>query len=335
MMNFRRLLMSIACFGVLCSCALLAQPNQTVTAGKETTLVESTKKVEVKTPPRKGTARVASSGTAPDQKFSLIYKADDTSERASDQMEYTIEGQAQTLTIQIEPRQLELDPKAYAEIFKALILLFMLAVVLESALAVLFNWRPFVETLNARAVRPVVSFLVGYLFVEQFNLDLMTSVVNAATTSAYPVSSTGKILTALVLAGGSAGVNNLLVALGYRQKKTPETVTPTPPPNHAWVAIRLNRLQAEGPVQVFIGARPAANALPPLVGVIHGRSKPVIRYFFSDPGRFPGYGGHQVPANIDLSVELIGRDHNNADLHKTWGPYTVAGGAIINLDFDL
>jgi phospholipase C len=94
-------------------------------------------------------------------------------------------------------------------------------------------------------------------------------------------------------------------------------------------------VQAEGPVQVFVGTRPAAIALPPLVGVIHGRSKPVIRYFLSDPGRFPGYGGYQVPANIDLSVELVGRDHNNTDLHKTWGPYTVAGGAIINLDFDL
>jgi hypothetical protein len=163
----------------------------------------------------------------------------------------------------------------------------------------------------------------------------MTSIVNSTTTAALAPRPMGKVLTALVLAGGSAGVNNLLIALGYRQKKTPETSTPKPPPTQAWVAIRLDRVRAVGQVQVFLGTPLAANASPPLVGVIHGSSKPGIRYFFSDPGRFPGYGGHSVAANSDVSIELVGVDTNDQPLHQTWGPCTVAGGAIIDLDFKL
>ena len=32
-------------------------------------------------------------------------------------------------------------------------------------------------------------------------------------------------------------------------------------------------------------------ALPPLVGIITGSSRPGLRYFLNDPGRYPGYGG--------------------------------------------
>ena len=35
------------------------------------------------------------------------------------------------------------------------------------------------DTFDARAVRPLVSFLVDYVFVQTFHLDLMTSIVNS------------------------------------------------------------------------------------------------------------------------------------------------------------
>src|SRR4029453_3729230 len=138
-----------------------------------------------------------------------------------------------------------------------------------------------------------------------FSLDLVTTFVNTATMHDYGPNIPGKILTALVLAGGSAGVNSLLVALGYRERKTPETVTPKPPPNTAWIAVRIRCQKAVGPVQVFIGMKPNANSPPPLVGGIAGSSKPGMRYFLSDPGRFPGYGGHPVEANTQTSIELV------------------------------
>jgi hypothetical protein len=305
--------------------------TKTVSAGQETTLLDSKQKIDLKTAPKKGVARVETLGQGEGQLYKLNYKANDTAEKTTDELTYAADnGPAQILKIDIEPG----TPGVYETGFRVLFLLFVLAVILESALAILFNWRPFVETFNARAVRPLISFIVAYFFVHAFSLDLVTTFINAAMTHDYGPNIPGKILTALVLAGGSAGVNNLLVALGYRQQKTPETVTPKPPPNTAWIAVRVRRQQASGPVQVFIGVKPDANTPPPLVGVIAGSSRPGLRYFLSDPGRFPGYGGHSVPANTQTSVELVDGTAPNP-VTKNWGPYTVAGGAIIDLEFTM
>jgi hypothetical protein len=333
-----------ACVGLMVvlwwhAASLFAQTSattKTVVAGEETPLVEAKEKIEVKAAPRKGTARVDTSGTGNDQIFKLFYAANQTLESTTDEIQYQVGTAAtpQKVTLTIQPKPMQLTPQAYEASFKALFVLFVLAVVLESALAVLFNWRPFVETFNARAVRPLVSFIVAYLFVEAFTLDIVTSLINAATTGTHRPSVPGKILTALVLAGGSAGVNNLLVALGYRQKKTPETTAPSPPPDRAWIALRVDRKLAARPVNVFLGARPAAGR-PPLVGVIKGSSKPGLRFFLSDPGRFPGYGGHQVPASSEIAIDLVSTDAANNAVEIKWGPHTVAGGAVIDLDFVL
>jgi len=256
-------------------------PAQTTTRnvepGKRVKLVEDKQQIKVTKEPKNGKQEVIQP-TDEDRIFKLFYTANDTSEQATDELEYKIDdGPLQKLSINIEPKANDFSPKANQDIFKAVFLLFLLAVVLESALAVIFSWRPFVETFNARAVRPLISFIVAYLFVETFNLDLMTSIVNSATNASLVPGLPGQVLTALVLAGGSAGVNNLLVALGFRQKRTPETATPKPPPTQAWIAIRLDRNQAVGQVQVFLGTPTAGNPRPPLVGIIHGSSKPGIR----------------------------------------------------------
>jgi hypothetical protein len=101
--------------------------------------------------------------------------------------------------------------------------LFLLAVLLESALAIIFNWRPFIESFNARATRPLVSFGVALAFVVYFNFDAVTGLMNAVQKTAWPANWFGHVLTAAILAGGSAGVNTMLVALGFRELKTQDT----------------------------------------------------------------------------------------------------------------
>ena len=227
-----------------------------------------------------------------------------------------------------------LRPGAYEQVFQAVFLLFMLAIVLESGLAVIFNWRPFVERFNARAVKPLLSFIAAYLLVRIFpSLDLVTAMVNASTTAVYSPTEAGRILTALVLAGGSSGVHDLLVALGYRQRRTPELVMPKPPSGKAFLAVRLLRNKAVGAVNVFMGL-PAAPG-PALVGTINGTSKPGVRYFLSDGGRFPGYGGHAMEANTEVTVVLAGKDADGKDIAAKWGPHLVADGAIIDLEMAL
>jgi hypothetical protein len=182
----------------------------------------------------------------------------------------------------------------------------------------------------------MISFLAAWLLVSQFGLDLVTTVVGAATGGQTDSSVPGTVLTAMVLAGGSAGVNNVLVALGFREKKTPEAAIPKPPPDKAWIAVRINRKLAVRSIEVHIGTPSAANAPIPLVGMINGTSKRGLRYFLSDPGRFPTFGGHQVPAGVETRVDVIGQDKNKQNLPTVqWGPHVIAGGAIIDLEFDL
>jgi hypothetical protein len=326
-----------------------AQTTGKATVGQEASLVTNAQNLTVTVQPQKGAARVDKTA----DRFALLYKPkDDIKDKTTDSLEYQVAGQApQKITIDIEPRAAAADagqkpapdpgaaagfpPGTYEQSLRAIFVLFALAVILESSLAVIFNWRPFVETFNARAVRPVISFLVAYLFVVLFELDLMTKLVNVIKPGSYPPNTSGQLLTALMLAGGSAAVNNVLVGLGFRQKRTPESAVPKPPPTQGWIAVKVDRKRAVGPVSVFIGPPPAAGAKPPLVAVLHKPSRRGFRYFLADPGRFPNTGGYPIAANTVVVVHVDGIDSAKAPVHEEWGPTAIAGGAVIDLEFTM
>lgn len=214
-------------------------------------------------------------------------------------------------------------------------MLFVLATVLESALAILFNWRPFVETFNARAVRPVVSLAFALAFVYMFGLDLVTALARLIRPDVSKLEGTGKFLTAMVIAGGSAAVNNLMVGLGFRQVRTPETVILKPPADKGWISVSIVRTPAiTGPVTVSIGV--VANGEVPVVASLDKTTKPGLRYFFRDPGRFPGSGGYPVKKGDNVTVKVSAQKRDATDrLEKTWGPNLIADGAIIDLTFTM
>jgi hypothetical protein len=271
----------------------------------------------------------------------LYYTANDTDAPTTDSVAYKIgQGEPKKVDIQIAPKatrnpQSGFSDEAYPEAFKALFLLFVIAVILESALAILFNWRPFVETFNARAVRPVISLAVASVLVAHFDLDLVTTLARLIRPGVVTLDLTGMILTAMVIAGGSAGINNLLVGLGFRQVRTPETAVPKPPAKQGWISVSIVRDQAKGPVSVFIGTQ--VNKKTPLAGVVEKSTHPRLRYFLRDPGRFPGSGGHAVASGSEVTVEVTA-DNKTAgqpQLKKTWGPNLIADGAIIDLTFEM
>jgi hypothetical protein len=223
---------------------------------------------------------------------------------------------------------------AYPEAFKALFLLLVLAIVLEMALAILFNWRPFVETFNSRAVKPVVSLAFATALVYMFQIDLVTSLARLISPNVPALDDTGRILTAMVIAGGSAGVNNLMVGLGFRQQRTPETVTPKPPADKGWISVGIVRTDTiKGPVTVAIGKADATTGKVPVVASLErSASGRVYRYFFRDRGRFPGSGGYAVAKGDEITVKAnAAKAEGSGTVEKTWGPHVIADGAIIDL----
>ena len=229
--------------------------------------------------------------------------------------------------------------------FSTLMILFVLAVLIESALAVIFNWRLFLEMFNGRGVKTLVAILVSGITVAAFNLDQQ---VFEALLAAYGVTfeqpvppakadhTVAFILTTLILAGGSGGVNRILVALGYRQPVADAPRLPKAPKGMAWVAIRVTREEAVGPIEIHIQKKgPRTDRSPPeLAGVIApvGFWHRLWSVFFLDRSRYPPTAGHEVMPGHEYAI-LVEAHKQNGDLvdcelnNKT---YCFADGAIID-----
>jgi hypothetical protein len=325
----------------------------TMTAGEEKEICSGVKATVTPSPAKSGDLRTEGDpkGDAP---VRLLYKAKDTTAAVSESVTCTVGDKKTPVTINITPKPSAPaqtpnkdanDPRnsttnfseaAYPEAFKALFLLFVLAALLESALAILFNWRPFVETFNARAVRPLVSLVFALVFVYMFRLDIVTGLAKLISPAVPELDDTGKILTAMVIAGGSAAVNNLMVGLGFRQVRTPETVVAKPPADKGWISVSIVRTPSiTGPVTVAIGV--AAGAQVPVVASLVRSTRPGYRYFFRDPGRFPGSGGYPVKKgdSVTVQVSALKSDGAGTTLQKTWGPNLIADAAIIDLTFTM
>lgn len=80
-------------------------------------------------------------------------------------MTYDADGAPNTVHIRIAPASPLLTSDAvYSASFKAIFALFILAVLIESGLALILRWRPFVSYFDSRTVNAVVAFVVSYVF---------------------------------------------------------------------------------------------------------------------------------------------------------------------------
>jgi hypothetical protein len=228
------------------------------------------------------------------------------------------------------------DPALYTTSFKALFVLMILAVVVESGLALIFRWKPFLAYFDSRSVNPLVAFAFSLIFVYLFKLDIVTTLINiySAPNPPQPINWAGMILTAMIIAGGSAGVNRLFQSLGLRPASQVEQQQPKPAPTEAWIAVTLVRDKAAGPVSVLIGQA----GVPLVAGTISGTSRKGARgswwrLFLRDRGRFPQSGGHSVVPGGAYEVRLDAEDKEGKPVQsKTWGPNAVAAGAIIDIE---
>lgn len=329
----------LACVALLLaglpSIALAADPVP-VTVGAPTTIVPSVPAgTTIKTQGQFGKAEVIPPG-GPGR---VDYTANATNRGLTDKVVYTNATGDQTVEVKVEPAAPGFGSAVYEQAGRAVFYLFVVAVILESALALLFNWKPFVENLIPRAVRPVIAFFAAILVVNMLGMDVVAALANTLsepTATKLPVTTTGQIITAMVIAGGSAGVNTMLVALGFRSVRTPETTQPKVPPNMAWLAVRALEGKSRGDLLVFLTSPPGGTGA--LLGVIKGRSKPdsIRSWFVSDRGRIPSYGGHTVAPGQSYVLEVRGKDENGIPLPPmTLGPLEFAKGAIVDIDVKL
>jgi hypothetical protein len=312
---------------------------------QDTKTVESAKKLVILSSPKEMTEAKAVMGTVAvvptddtPPTYRLVYTAPTADQDIKDIVSFKMNGETKnvnvTVTARTQPPTLESDD-IYYDSFKALFMLFIVAVILESALAVVFNWRPFIEFFDSRGVKTVIAFVFSYIFVEVFNLDIMTRLMNLYSGSEYAESIAGKIVTALVLAGGSSGVNNLLMAFGFRSVLRPQQVEPRPDRNEAWISVRLQRAKATGPVYVLLEPEGGSATV---IGAITGTSKRNrwFWYFLRDRGRFPTVAGYPVEPAKKYTIKLDGVDKDGNHIPSpVWGPYSLANRAIVDIDLKL
>ena len=232
------------------------------------------------------------------------------------------------------------DPNVMGASGKALIKLFILAVILESALALLFNWKPFVAVFDGRGIKPLLSFvaalIVTFVFKPESFAELLAGYGSVLSPDALWLS---KVLEAMVIAGGSSGVNNMLVALGFRTNLSAAQVQPKPKPTEAWIAVALHRHDAVGPVLVEVGqGTDPATVGWEVAGTIVGKTAPrsIFAFELRDFARFPTVGGWSVKPDLPYLLRLTGQGQDGRALESTaWGPHALMSGAIVDIDLSL
>lgn len=281
---------------------------------------------------RGGTVTRTSSGVP--SRTTLIYMPPAGARELDDIVTYTLDDVAQPqITVNVRPLAPTLDSaKIYDASFKALFVLFILAVLVESGLALLFRWRPFLDYFDSRSMNALVAFLFSLLLVRLFKLDISTQLISVYTDSSYTFDSwkgwPGSLLTAMIIAGGSAGVNRIFQSFGFRPTSSQEQPKkPELDQSEAWIAVTLLRDKSKGSVVVLINGQ--------VVDTISGSSPRYrfLRYFVRDKGRFPQTGGYSVPAGA--KYEIKAEDANDKQLAASWGPYEIGPRAIIDVELTL
>ena len=91
-------------------------------------------------------------------------------------------------------------------------------------------------------------FIAAFVLVWLFDQDLLARLIDTynshdgiSQAQASPIIS--MVISASILAGGSAGISNVMVALGFRSPPESDTEQKPPGPDHAWLSIRVKGLK--------------------------------------------------------------------------------------------
>lgn len=227
------------------------------------------------------------------------------------------------------------DETLIADIGVLLGKLFLVLLLLESAMAALFNWRAFRAVLTGRAWKTPIMFGLGLLVVTGFSYDFMATAIGdiAGGTVTANLGWVSTVLSAMVIAGGSQGVHDLLKKMGLRSPIPAGEETPRLTEDQAWLALRLKRQSAVGDIQIVL-SESTAPPVNPLVGSVDDRNigQRLSEAFGLWQLRFPRSGGRTVRSMVtyDLALRYATTDLP-AQVYPV-GSFAFAPRAIVDLD---
>ena len=100
---------------------------------------------------------------------------------------------------------------------EVLVLLLVVSIVFEVALSAIFNWRYFAKHCEGKGVKTPLTVVAAVALMWGHDLDIFGRIIAASSGSLYGDSTlAGRIMTGLLIAGGSGAVYSLFTNLKMR-----------------------------------------------------------------------------------------------------------------------
>ena len=113
----------------------------------------------------------------------------------------------------------------WEQIGEVLVLLFVISVVFETALTPIFNWRVFARFCEGKGWKTPITVIAAVALLWNYDIDIFKHVIDAFAEqgdAAAPSTFLGRVITGLLVAGGSGAVFNVFTKLKLRD---PEKLT--------------------------------------------------------------------------------------------------------------
>ncbi len=196
-----------------------------------------------------------------------------------------------------------------------LLLVLVLAILLETGLSTLFNWRIFLRYFAEKGLKVPIAVLTAFLFVKQFDIDAIAEILGAFAGKTYDHGILGKILTAFIIAGGSSAIFTLFEKFGIRNPLERRSVAANMR-NESRLKVKLLRTGTpnDKPVSILVDGT--------VIGAID-----------SQKNEFGGFLGHIVEAG-QRKLKLKSRDQAGNEIEQE-KVVSIAPGATVIETFQL
>ncbi len=226
----------------------------------------------------------------------------------------------------------------YSAIGALLLAFFGVVVLFESGFGLLFQWRLFREFLPVSGWRTPIMFVVSALLTYNFDaLDVFHRSLEAFAGVATGPRHGTWLISAAILAGGSAGMMRIFEQLGVRAP----SIEPPPPAidkSKAWISLQVAS-QGRDPSTVVLNIHEAiaTETLAVHAGIAgtlrdEGYGTRLKRIMLRDLRRFPPSGGYLVEANKPYVIALRYPQHVEIGGNQKFAVCDIFGREVLSTE---